>query len=84
MTGKSALFTFMDLEISLLQRMAGKRAATAASRQWVGCRLWAGLDGTSGRVIPECCAASDGREEPNRSDAAPFTKVCYPASEDIA
>jgi len=41
MSGMSALFAFMDLETVLLQRMAGKRAATAASRDGVGCRLWA-------------------------------------------
>ena len=35
MTGKSADCEFVDLEISLLQRMAGKRAATAATGAWV-------------------------------------------------
>lgn len=31
----------MNFEISLLQRMAGKRAASAAFRPRVLCRLWA-------------------------------------------
>ena len=37
----SAPFPFIDLEISLLQRMAGKRAAIAASGGWVESPVWA-------------------------------------------
>lgn len=41
MTGKSAICEFAQPQSSHSRRMTAKRTATAASRQWVGCRLWA-------------------------------------------
>lgn len=52
------------------------QAATAAFEQSAECPVWAVLDGPSGRVMPGCCAAPDGREEPNVFDAARCTNVC--------
>jgi hypothetical protein len=50
--------------------MSAMLAAIAEFRPRVQRQLWAVVDGPSGRVMPVCCAASDGREEPMSSDAA--------------
>jgi hypothetical protein len=44
--------------------MSAILAAIAEFRPRVQRQLWAVVDGPSARVMPVCCAASDGREEP--------------------
>ena len=41
MIGKSALSDFDPLQVLHLRRMSAMWAATAASINWIGCRLWA-------------------------------------------
>jgi len=72
-----ATFPFADLEILLLQRMAGKQAATAASRSSAGSRFWAVREGDAHGVWRICCFASEVRREPNLTDAAQRMNDCF-------
>lgn len=53
--------------------MAGKRAATAAIRGRIECRLWAVHVSEGSPLMRKCCDRSNGGKEPAVTDAALIT-----------